>query len=104
MTYTIRAGLTTCDTCRQPVDSGWRAKTGHVCARTSPADREQAARQARIDAMGNDETRCNERGFEAGSGSADGKMDSAKTNRPTRERRTVLSTPSDQHGKEAVDS
>jgi len=28
----------------------------------------------------------------------------AKTNRPTRERRTVLSTPSDLHGKEAVDS
>ena len=33
-----------------------------------------------------------------------GRMESAKTNRPTRERRTVLSTPSDQDGKEAVDS
>jgi len=33
-----------------------------------------------------------------------GRMDLAKTNRPTRERRTVLSTPSALNGKEAVDS
>ena len=33
-----------------------------------------------------------------------GRMDPAKTNRPTRERRTVLSTPSATNGKEAVDS
>jgi hypothetical protein len=33
-----------------------------------------------------------------------GRMDLAKTNRPTRERRTVLSAPSALNGKEAVDS
>lgn len=37
-------------------------------------------------------------------GVAQGRMLSAKTNRPTRERRTVLSTPSATNGKEAVDS
>ena len=37
-------------------------------------------------------------------GVAQGRLGSAKTNRPTRERRTVLSTPSATNGKEAVDS
>jgi len=46
------------------------------------------------------ETRCQTRGFVVG-GWYDG---GAKTNRPTRERRTVLSTPSATNGKEAVDS
>ena len=56
--------------------------------------------QVRIDAQ----TRCNERGFDLHVGVERTKMGSAKTNRPTRERRTVLSTPSATNGKEAVDS
>ena len=51
MTFFLQAGIETCADCGATVGQGWRAKTGHVCARTSPADREQAARQARIDAM-----------------------------------------------------
>jgi len=50
------------------------------------------------------ETRCGPTVFGVVPGVETGKVGSAKTNRPTRERRTVLSTPSDRNGKEAVDS
>jgi len=50
------------------------------------------------------ESRCDTTVLGVIPGVADGRMLSAKTNRPTRERRTVLSTPSASIGKEAVDS
>jgi hypothetical protein len=64
------------------------------------AARKHAEYVARRDA----ESRCGTTVSSTVAGVADGKMDLAKTNRPTRERRTVLSTPSALNGKEAVDS
>jgi hypothetical protein len=131
MTFLLRAGIETCTLCGVGVGTGWQAKTAHVCARPhvalnapvddteycgnghayddentyiSPdgskrrcrrcdADRAQAARTSRVSRYGTTVFAPEQ-----------GRMESAKTNRPTRERRTVLSTPSDQHGKEAVDS
>jgi len=51
-----------------------------------------------------DEMLCATTVFGVVPGVETGRMGSAKTNRPTRERRTVLSTPSALIGKEAVDS
>ena len=51
-----------------------------------------------------DEMLCATTVFGVVPGVETGRMDLAKTNRPTRERRTVLSTPSELSGKEAVDS
>ena len=101
MTFLLRAGIETCTLCGVSVGQGWRAKTGHVCARPRFADREQAARQARIDAT---QHAYDIRGLGTLRGVETARMESAKTNRPTRERRTVLSTPSATNGKEAVDS
>jgi len=63
-----------------------------------------ACRREKYAARRGAESRCDTTVLGVVPGVADGRIESAKTNRPTRERRTVLSTPSDQHGKEAVDS
>ena len=73
------------------------ARTLHVYDLRNARHRELYA--ARRDA----ESHCDTTVFGVVPGVETGKMESAKTNRPTRERRTVLSTPSSTR-KEAVDS
>jgi hypothetical protein len=74
-----------------------------TCAQAKSARQNEARRWARAARHGA-ESCCDVTVLSGVMGVADGKIVSAKTNRPTRERRTVLSTPSATNGKEAVDS
>ena len=89
---------------RLPSDRYVCSRCGHEAKFSVTRGRPELCRDCwdlrRIDAQ----TRCNERGFDLNVGAETDRMGSAKTNRPTRERRTVLSTPSATNGKEAVDS
>jgi hypothetical protein len=55
MTFTTRAGLTSCDTCHELVGQSWRDLAAHMDSHYMA--RLRAARQARIDAQINQEGR-----------------------------------------------